>query len=222
MDYLAICNRLAQEAGVNGDPLLSTVSLQTGERKRICDWANDALREVLGTQLWPFLWEQVDLLLPAGASTIATTLPASRWDKDNVWMVPVTSDNADRELDYVEWRDFSMHYRRLNTPGSITAWTIRPDNAIAFNAVGLIAPNTTINVQRWKLPVPMVNPTDQPPFDEDLHMLVVYVALKKYAGYDEAGNQRTIAVDEVKTLREAMNSRYMPAMTFGGSLLDLY
>ena len=136
--------------------------------------------------------------------------------------MPLSSDNADRELEYVEWREFSRIYRRLNTPGGITAWSIRPDNALVFNAEGVIVPHTPISMERWKLPVPMVAPTDEPPFNEDLHMIVVYTALKKYAGYDEAGNQRAIAVDEVKTLREAMNQRYLPAFRLGGSLLDNY
>lgn len=221
MDFLAICNRLAQEASVNGDPLLASVALQTGERRRIVDWANDALREVIGTQHWAFLWESPTLTLPAGSSVIPTAIPEPRWDKDQTWLIPASSDNADRELDYVEWREFSMAYRRLQSPGAITAWTIRPDNAIAFNAVGLQA-STSINVQRYKLPEPMVLPTDEPPFAADLHMIVVYVGLKKYAGYDEAGNQRAIALDEIRTLREALANRYLPTMRLGGSLLDQY
>lgn len=220
MNFLEICNRLAQEGAINGDPLLSTVALQTGERKRVVDWANDALREILGYHRWPFLWETPTLQLAAGQSSIATTLPASRWDIDRTWIVPPNSSSADRQLDYLAWPDFSDAYRRLQSPGSITAWTISPDNAIRFNAVGLTAPFTNINVQRWKQPVPMVDAADAPPFDADLHMLVVYTALKKLAGYDEAGNQRAVAIDEMKTLQAAFNERYLPAFTMGSSLLD--
>ena len=222
MNLLEICNRLAQEGAINGDPLLSSIEMQTGERKRVVDWANDALREILGYHRWPFLWENPTLSMAPGSNIIVTTVPESRWDKDQTWRVAYSGNNSDCLLDFIQWSQFSSMYRRLNAPGNITAWTLRPDNAMVFNAVCNTTPYTYINVQRWKQPVPMVVATDSPPFDADLHMLVVYTALKKLAGYDEAGNQRAVAIDEIKTLQAAFNERYLPSFSMGGSLLDNY
>jgi hypothetical protein len=75
-------------------------------------------------------------------------------------------------------------------------------------------------MQRWALPTPMSGDGDTPPLPTDLHMLIVYTALKKYAGYDEAGTQRSIAVDEMKQMKEALYTRCLPASRFGAPLLE--
>lgn len=221
MNFLALCNALAQEAGVNGDPALSGVVAQTGELKRIVDWTQGGLQEILGTKLWNFLWENPTLTLPFGANAIAGSIPASRWDKDQTWTVEPTG-TPPRNLDYVPWRQFSEMYRILLTDGNMTAWTIRPDNAIVFNAKSADPAGSPINVERWKNPVPLADANDVPPLPEDLHMLIVWTALKKYAGYDEAGNQRSIAIDEMKRMKESLYARCLPEMEMGGSLLDNY
>ena len=217
--YLDLCQRLAQEAGVDGDPAMSTVAGQTGELKRCCDWVNDALREILGLQKWTFLWENAALTLPLGVNTIAGTIPASRYDLEQTWMT-LTGATSPRNLDYVPWQDFSTNYQVLQSPGSITAWSIQPDNTIVFNAVSTDAAGTPMRMQRFKLPTRMVADTDEPPIPADLRMLIVWTALKKYAGYDEAGGQREIAVDEARTMKEALYERCLQQLSFGAPLIE--
>lgn len=219
--YLELCNRLAQEAGINGDPMTAVVSGNTGEKKRVCDWINDALLGILGNHLWTFLWEQATITMPFDQNVLAGSIPASRYGKTETWLVP-TSSNSDRELDYVEWRDFSRIYRVLANPGQINVWSIRPDNAFVVNAKSLDVAGTVIHVERWKLPTPLVGPTDEPPIPADLRMVIVWAALKKYAGYDEAGTQRTVAVDEYRDKMQALNQRCLPSFTLGGGLLENY
>jgi hypothetical protein len=218
--FLDMTLRLAQEAAVNGVNVPSSVNGNTGESKRLGDWIADAWREIQGTRKWSFLWEQVSIVILNGTNTLATTLEAPRWDKEQAWLVPASSDNGNRNLDYLEWPLFSSTYQRLGQPGGINAWSVRPDKVFVVNALAL--GDTTINVQRWKYPQMLVNDTDVPLLPSDLTMLIVYTALKKYAGYDEAGAQRTIAVDEMKTLKEALFERCLPEFTMGGSLLDYY
>lgn len=214
---IELTQRLAQEAAVNGVAPTTTVG-QSGENKRLVDWIIDAWREIQGVQRWSFLWEQVDITMLNATNVLATTIPVARWDKENTWVLPASSDNANRCLDYMEYREFSNTYRRLGNTGAITAWSIRPDNALVVNAPA--SGNTAINVQRWRNPQMLVNDSDVPLIPADLTMLIVYTALKKYAGYDEAGGQRTIAVDEIKTLKAALYERCLPQFSMGGSLLD--
>lgn len=217
---LELTQRLAREAAVNGITPSTTLA-QTGESQRLGNWIVDAWREIQGSRLWHPLWEKVDIVVPDTLSSVQTDIPPSRWDKSCTWLIPVSSDNGDRELDYIEWREFDRTYRRLGNTGAITAWTVRPDNKFVVNAPASGA--TTINVQRWKNPQMLALDTDVPWIPADLTMLIVYAALKKYAGYDEAGVQRSVAVDEMKTLRAALYERCLPELTLDGtSLLDIY
>lgn len=219
--YLELCNRMAQEAGVNGDPMTAVVTGQTGEKKRVCDWINDALLGILGNHLWTFLWEAATITVPLNANVVAQAIPAARYNKEATWLIPAGS-NSDRELDYIDWREFSRTYRVLASPGAINAWTIRPDNAFVVNAKSLDAAGTVINCERYIMPTPLVNASDEPPIPAHLRMIIVWAALKKYAGYDEAGSQRTVAVDEYRDKLAQLNELCLPSFTFGGGLLDNY
>lgn len=216
---LEMTQRLAREAAVNGITPSTTLS-QSGENQRLGNWVIDAWREIQGSKLWNFLWEQVDIIVPNTLNYVATDLPPSRWDKCGTWLITLSSDNGDRALDYLPWVDFDQTYRRLGPTGAITAWTVRPDNRFVVNAPASGA--TTINVQRWRNPQILALDADVPLIPADLTMLIVYTALKKNAGYDEGGNQRAVAVDEMKTLRAALYDRCLPEIDFGGSLLDIY
>lgn len=218
MNFKELAQRLAQEAAVNGiNP--ATVAGQTGENKRLVDWVNDGLREILGTKLWNFLWEQTDVVVPAGANLVATTIPVSRWDKDQSYIQ--LPGQPERWLEYMVWDEFNANYRTLIADDGATVWSVRPDNAFILNSK--VTNATSINVQRWKNPTLMSVDGDIPPLPTDLHMLIVWVALKKYAGYDEAGNQRKVAVDEIKTMTEALRQRCLPEYRLnlsGNMLLD--
>jgi hypothetical protein len=208
MNFLQLTQRLAQEAAVAGI-VPTAVTGQTNEPQRLVDWINDALREITELQKFDFLWEQVDITIPNGLNYVATGLQADRWDLEASWLqVP---GQQERWLEYVRWETWSYNNRILAGDGNISQWTIRPDKAFVVNAKAV--GDTAINVQRWKIHPALVANTDVPLLPDDLHMYIVYTALKKYAGYDEAGNQRTIAVDEMKTLREALYRRCLPAFT---------
>lgn len=221
MNFLQLCQRTAQEAAVNGiNP--PTVAGQSAEPKRIVDWVNDALREILGDRNWSFLWEQATIVIPPGASSIATTIAPARWIKDQTYIPPVAPSNTVKELTYTRWNYFARQYRTMNQPDNLTAWTVRPDNLFQLNAISTAG--VTISAERFKTPTLMVADADVPPMPEHYHMLIVWTALKKYAGYDEAGNQRQIAVDEMRTMLEAMTIECAPQefTLDSGNLLDQY
>lgn len=220
MTYLELVRLLMQEAAVNTTPSgLTTVVDQSGELARVVEWVRDAWLDIQGTKKWTFLWEQADIVIPAGFNALAGDLPASRWDRFTTYRIDPVSGQL-RDLDYVPWQRFSLEYRILGNADSMTAWTVRPDNAFVVNAPA--GANTTFNVQRYRNPQNLAADADEPLLPEDLHKLIVFHALVKYAGYDEAGNQRMIAVDEVKRKTRALNERCLPSFEMGGSLIDNY
>lgn len=220
MTFLDLVRRLVQEAAVRSTPAgLTTVVGQAGELKRCVDWAASAWLNIQGTKKWTFLWEQADIVIPAGFNALAGDIPADRWDRFQTFRVDPTTGQK-RDLDYVPWQRFSLEYRDLNNADHMGAWTIRPDSAFVVNAPTSV--NTTFTVQRYQNPQHLVADLDEPLLPEDLHELIVYHALVKYAGYDEAGNQRSVAVDEVKRMTRALNQRCLPSFEMGGSILDNY
>lgn len=220
MTYLQLVRMLMKEAAVNTTPAgLTTVINQTGEIDRCVGWVNDAWLEIQSTKKWTFLWEQADVVVPPTFNAVAGDIPADRWDRFNTFRVDPSSGQF-RDLDYVPWQRFSLEYRTLLGDDSMSAWTIRPDNAFVLNSPASVS--TTIKVQRYRNPQSLALDVDEPLLPDDLHKLIVWFALTHYADYDEAGNQRSSAVDNVKRLTKALNSRCLPSFEMGGSLLDNY
>jgi hypothetical protein len=222
--FLELCQAVASKAGVSGTEaadLPSTVANQVGELKRIVDWVRESWREVQGRRKYNFLWEAAQLTLPIGENVIAASIPASRYQTDTARRTTVTSDGM--EIEFIAWEDWSRHYDAAyvaagNAP---TAWTIRPDNALVFNGKpSLITTGGALafTVERYKLPQALVADGDVPAMPEDLHDLIVYKALVRYANFDEAGVQRQTAVAEIGRLERDLAARCLPQMSLGGPL----
>lgn len=224
MTFLELCQRTASEADVgsaNQTVLPIAVVGQQGELKRIVQYVQDAWRETQGRRLWSWMWEKVTITIPAGQScTVASTgVAADRWVKQNTYVPTLTSDSAGRFMDYVPWMDFQRMYPRMLAGSSLGVWTIAPDNRFWVNG---IAPSAgfTCQAERYANPTALRAKDDVPGMPDDLHMLLVYKAMRKFAGFDEAGTQRSIALDEERDMWQDLLNRCLPAMTLGGSLLD--
>ncbi|MBQ1761690.1 MAG: hypothetical protein IIZ92_02150 [Aquincola sp.] len=218
MNFLALCKRLAQEAGVaGGADAITTVAGVTGEARRIVDWCAGAWSEIQGQRHWTFRWEQPTLTLLAGESTIAAAIPESDYMRGGTWLLQPASA-ADTWLTFLPWGEFSQVYRRLNTDDNLTCWTVRPDNTLAFNA--RVTADASILVERFKAPVQLVNDDDAPAIPAHLHMMIVWRALVLYANFDEAGVQRQTAVDEYTALHSQLCNRYLPSIELGGPMIE--
>lgn len=218
MNFLKICQRLAVETGVNIP--MSTVLGQTGELARIVNWVGDAWTEIQGDKLWNWMWEQPTLSLPASASSIATTISEHRWLKHGTYLPLVSSDSGDRFLDYLPWVEFCQVYPRITQQAGLTAWSIAPDNSMRFNAIVTPAAATDVVVQRYALPTTLTGDADTPGMPTDLHMLIVYEAMVRYADFDEAGSQRTSTVAKLNRMQQNLNDRCLPEFTLGAGLVS--
>ena len=217
MTYLELVQRLLGEADVNED--ITTTAGAVGEVRDCCRWVTDAYREIQGTKLYSFLWENPTKSMLANTNVLADTLDATRYDTATLW-VTIPGNTSPRRLDYLPWQDFALNYQVLQAAGNPTVWTVRPDKAIVFNAKALSTAALAFTVERYKTGQVISVDADVPLMPDDLHMLIVWTALKKYAGFDEAGNQRAIALDEMKTMEHALDMRCLPTFTFGPPLGD--
>ena len=217
MNYLQLCQRLAYEAGVDGENSVTTTAGQTGELRRVCQWVASAWLDIAGLAThWSFLWENPDLTIPNGTNVIAGTNDASRYDTDGTYFNDGSTQR--RLLEYLPWQAFRATYRQLSSDNNVQVFSVRPDNALVFNAI--VTADTLCSVERWANPTALAADADTPPMPEDLHEVIVWRALVKYANFDEARVQRETAIDEMNTRLSALRTRCLPRWELGGALGD--
>lgn len=217
VNYLELCKRLAHEAGVNGPGPTTVVGQDSSlEHGRIVNWVNNAWLDIQGMRNWSWMWTNPTLTLTTGTFVIAGTLPPDRYDQDSAYFDDGSQEG--RWLQYLPWDEYRHEYRVLNAPDNLTAWTIRPDNSLSFNAQASV--DQSISLERWSAPTSMTVDADEPAMPSDLHMLIVWTAMVKYANFDEAGVQRATAVDEHNKLMNQLMKRCLPQMRLGGPLGD--
>ena len=219
--YLQLCQRAAIECGVANASLAATPSgvvSATGELKRLCGYVADAWRELQGRRHWSWMWELATIVVPEGQSTLATGIVEDRWDK-NLSYVPGASSDSGRFMDYMPWQQFRLLYPRVLPGNSIGVWSIDPVGTFCIDGIAPVG-GFTATVERWKNPTALRADDDVPGLPADLQMILVYKAMRKYAQFDEAGNQRAIAMDETRDLMRDLQIRCLPQITLGSSLLD--
>ena len=183
MNLLGIVQRLHRESGGAGSTPASVVS-QTGEMGRLVDWANEAWMTIQRLQHWSWQWEQASSVIAATTNVTAATVPVQRYLRHTAMI-------GTRRLQYLPWADFSVVYPDPAT-GSITDWTVRPDNAIVTSTKP--TDDTTISVQRYAVPTYLAVANDSTPtMPERFHMAIVWRALMDASDYDEAGVSRAVA-----------------------------
>lgn len=217
MNFLALCQAVAREAGVSGTQTLpATVTAQTGELGRVVEWTRQAWLEVLQEHLWGFLWEEASLTLPAGSTGLAAGgLPVRRYVIEQGLYVP-TAGSTGYWPDYLPWHAFRTSWPFVQPGDRIGAWSITPNGSLRFNVQA--SADIPFVVERYALPITPLLDADTPPFDEDLHMVIAWRAVVKYAGFDEAGVQRATAADEHSILMTTMRERHLPHWQVGAPL----
>lgn len=215
VNFLEICQRLAQEVGTpNGAADITATAGQTGEAKRIVDWAQTSWMGIAGKAKWNWLWERPTLTMALNTSTLAATLDPSRYDKEGCYL-PVSGQMGSFPS-YLPWDMFRFQYPMVQPGPSFGVWTVAPDGSIRVDQQVTAA--TDFIVERWKTPTELSGDTDIPEMPVHLHMLIVWNAVVLYASHDEAGVQRMTAVEEFNRLDGQHSELCLPEMRLGGPL----
>lgn len=194
MNFLQLCQRLHLETGMsevydfsNSNPL--------GEQARIRSWINDAyLRIQTMYPNWSWLWFEGSFVAMDG------------YVPDTVGeFISVIVDDV--ELDRVQ---------ELKQGESLTAYTIKPNGQIAFNAP---ANSKTVHFTAYRKPMGFSGNNDTPLIPEQYQMLIVWMALQDYAIYDEALELvQKSALHSANMLAELTRST-LPAVQLPGALV---
>lgn len=215
MNWLQIARRVRKECGLSGtDSSPTSVIGQTGEMLAIVNWVDSAWRAIQGQAKWDWLWEEADLTLTAGDSTIAGTIAHDRYIKD-------TMRSGSQSLTYLPWADFRAQFPAVDiTAGTPTYWTVKPDKTLAFSAEP--ESDMSLTVERYAAPtgVPSATGADDeaPAMPADHHEAIVWRAVMFYAGHDEAGVIYQHAQSEFKRIMGRATIEGLPSIELGAPL----
>lgn len=213
MDFLSLCKRTRAECHLNGvGPTTVVLANNPKDMQSIIQWVADAWRELQGMRNWQWQWESPTLTIAPGTSVLAQEVSAARYDKEATYLV-----SGGGFLSYLPWDEFRLHFTANETQaGAPTVWSIRPDLAFVVNAKP--STSTQIVVERYANPTDLEDDGDTPALPVDLHMHIVWSAVKKYAAHEEAGALYKTASDEASRIYSTILDRCLPEYTLGGPL----
>jgi hypothetical protein len=225
MDFLALCKRLRQEAGISGTGP-SAVTNQTGEMGRVVGWIGAAWSEIqMLHQNW--MWMR-------GSFSFNTTLndydytPANagiserfrQWDTETL-RIYKTSEGVGNEFDlpYIPYNQ----YLRLYLTGTQTAnrpicFTIGPDMKLLLGP----KPNGiyTVSGEYWKSEQELAADDDEPELPSEFHMMIVWWALEHYGLFESAGEVIIRAKKKIKFFKPRLEKNQLPMMEQADTLCE--
>jgi hypothetical protein len=218
--WLDIVQRARQEMGASGvGP--ATVINQTGEYKRIVDWVASAYEEICKEQNWGWLYTTITATLNTGGReynprtdwTTPSGAPVwvGSWDLNSFKLNSVSAGTPDQQfLTFWPWDKFSATYN-IRLPQTVRPYvfTIRPNGHIMFQTVMDVPYTLTADVFLAK-DVPATDAA-VPLIADEYRMLIVWEAVKKYAGYESDGALAAFAMAEARKLRTEMEDAWLSA-----------
>lgn len=231
MNYLALCRQAVQDCDVSGSGTTpTTVVSQTGQLKLIVDWVKNAYIEIQNKHTdWRWMRRQFtfntvnnDGIYEYGdctdvdASAVITRF--DRWWADD-YEFPFTiyaqaaGVAAERDLQYLPWSYFKRMYRRgTQVSGPPAHVSVDDANRLVLgpkpDGIYVVSGEFQRSAQI------LAADADIPEMPTQFHMLIVYRAMMKYAGFESApevydtGNaQATMMIRQLEA-----NQKPMPRM----------
>lgn len=195
MTYLELCQLVKEKAGITGNNL-STVTGQSGELKRVCNWVKEAWVDVQEHRDdWDWMRNDFTFNTIAyqstydpGASPVSLT-DFAKW-RDDSFRIYYTASGVGTETllqqyEYNSFRDYYLLGARKATFARPIALSIKPNRSLVLG----LAPNDifTVSGEYFKTPQILAADGDIPEMPSRFHLLIAYRALIKYGYYESAG-----------------------------------
>ncbi len=232
MTYLQLCRRLARACGMTSSGNIPiAVKNQTGNLLDAVDWIADAYTELQAENPY-FRWllsrftvntvASTDSYAPGSCTDSRLSATISRFSSWNLadWKnrpkCYLTSGGigAQYHLQFIDWETFCSLYRIGNiTEAAPVHITIDPQDNIVLGPT----PNdiyTVTGEYRMSAQV-LADNDDTPEMPSDFHMLIVYDAMRKYAGDQASQEAMARAINEGGRLRSALMINQLPKFRSG-------
>lgn len=209
MNRIELIRALRQEAGISGSGPASSAGA-AGQTKELVDRIDNSWLDIQRLTLWSWMWEQAQVTINEGESlSAATGVPARRYIVDSM-------RDAAGWLEYCPWDDFRATFPTVGA-GQSRVWSVRPDTKIAVSAVAP-AGGRTLTVERYRVPVAFTDDADVPALPQEFHMLIVWLALRRMAAFDEAGSRYQTAEREYTKMLRQLMAEQTTQIELGGPL----
>lgn len=230
--FLQLAVRLRQECGVAGTGP-TAVTNQTGEAKRLVDWASQSYVDIQNKHRgnWRWLRSEFSLSTSSGddeyaygdaTDTIASATISrfARWHLDGTTKIYLTSAGVGTQnfLTPINWPAFQTMFKigsqTSSYPGFVAADPRRklrlgPKPDAAYTVTGDYQKSAQI----------LAADADEPEMPSDFHMLIVYEAMKKYAAFHGAPEVWTAAREEYFRMMRDLEVDQLPVPSFGNPLV---
>ena len=210
MDFLGLCQRVRQDAGVSGEGP-TAVTGQTGILSRIVSWVKQANNEIqLKNKAWRFLWAQ------GSGNTIK--MGGEYFPADFGLVKPRSIATFRYNTKTLIERDWDWYQREVkaagkdNEHGIPTYFIVRPDEKILLFPIP--ADVGTVTIDYYRKPVQLVNGVDKPLLPEEYHEAIVCRALMLYAHYEEDTYLFQVKLAEFNQWINLISQTEQPQITF--------
>lgn len=242
MNFLALARRAVIECGVASGSAVATVlpsvTGASGSVGRVVNWVADAWSDIqMDHDDWSFMRSsnllgggvtvatlagQASYPLGTGPGTVGVDVDAfGKWDRGTFRCYPTAvGPSGEMDLDEVPfdaWRDGYMLGADRTVQTRPVVFAVGPDESICLGP----PPNGTYTVtgDYFRAPSDLVADTDVPVgLPARFHMLIVYRAMKKYAGYESAPEIYERANEESSGTYAQLQALRAPRIGFGGAL----
>jgi len=221
MNFLQLCRRLREEAGISGNGPMS-VTGQTGEMKRLVNWIGSAWEDIQRMrQNWRWMRGSFQFTTTNGdydysPSEAGIAQRFRSWDRNTfrVYYTTLGVSNQ-RPIDWIPYLEFQKIY--LTGPvvtGAPICFSIAPDNKL------LIGPfpdgQYTITGDYWKSNQTLTIDSDTPEMPTEYHEYIVYRALEKYGLYESASEVVMRAKEEQRHYKRTLEANQLPFFDTAG------
>lgn len=218
MDFLSLCQRLRQEAGLSGTGPVSVLG-QTGEMKRVIDWVSSAYEDVQNLHAsWRFLrtdfaFSTIANIQEYTAAAISITDFGS-WVTSDISLYTAITDES--TLEFSPWDSFRESFlhgsSRIQT-GRPTMVSVKPNNSLVLWTIpdGIY----TVNGEYYKTAAQMTTNVSVPIIPARFHMIIVWKALMHYGAYAGADEKYAHGNNEFRRLMAQLEYDQLEDTTYG-------
>lgn len=187
-NFLQLCQRLREEAGVAGSGPTAVTS-QSGMYLKLVNWTARAWVDIQASKpYWKFLRTTYSGALVAGTRdySIVNDLALISLDKIDPNGISIYLTNADdrSDIELASYPDFRRRYPRVAVSARPKVVTEIPGGTLRFESTPDEA--YTLNLDYWMTPELLAANGDVPALPEQFHDLIVWRALKMFAGAEGA------------------------------------
>jgi len=177
-NFLALCNKVAQECNIPGSGLAS-VTGQTGIELRVVTWTADADELIQSKYFdWNFLSSSFSTNTIADTPTYVAPTDIGVWDRESIYIDQALNTYANlKEVEYKLWR--KTRRNGVQTSSKPYEFTIKPDNSLSLYP----QPDTayTLTAEYFKRPTRMTANTDTSDIPEQFEQAIIEMAKTRYA-----------------------------------------